>query len=81
MKVLICDIQLGGSTSQFLTYHKRNSTKEEFILCLLKAIKYRAKTRPAKQARRAASLIGLCMDKFPNDEEMLDIIVESIQRL
>ena len=34
MKTLICDIQLGGSTKQFLTWNKNNLSRAEFVEAL-----------------------------------------------
>lgn len=59
MKSLICDIRLGGSTSQFLTCGQRNLPKTEFINSIKKALSYRARTIPTKIARRFGCLIGV----------------------
>lgn len=81
MNMLTCDIQLGGSTTQFLEWQKRNVTKQEFIACIKNAITYRAKTLPYKQARRAACLIGVTYDQLGGDTYILDCICAAISSL
>lgn len=81
MKKLQCDIKLGGSTSQFLRWHSDNSSAEVFTSSVKDAITYRAKTKPALQARRAACLIGLIYDQFSGDEFMLDCVISAIASL
>ena len=81
MQRLTCDIKLGGCTSQFLEWHKRNTSKPEFINALISAITYKAKTLPHKQARRAACLIGLVYDQLDADEYLLDCIISAVGSL
>ncbi len=81
MKKLHCDIVLGGSTKQYLTYHKRTSTKDQFVAGLEKALSYRAKTKPCKMARRLGSLIGLTYDQLEGDPYILDCIITAFNNL
>lgn len=80
MQKLICDITLGGSTTQFLEWHKRNSNQDQFIYVLNKALYYRAKTKPVKLASRLGALIGLVYDQFEGDSYMLDCIITAFQQ-
>ena len=81
MNRLTCDIRLGGSTSQFLTYNKRVNSREQFVENVISAIIYRAKTKPYKQARRSVCLIGLIYDQLDGDEYLLDVVIEAINKL
>lgn len=78
---LQCDIQLGGSTAQYLSYNLRNSSKEQFIKGLEKSLSYRAKTKPFKMATRLAALIGLVYDEFNGDEYLLDVIITAFNNI
>jgi len=77
MNKLQCDIKLGGSTTQFLTYGKRQSSEKEFIRSINKALYYRAKTRPKKLATRLACLIGITYDQLDGDQYILDCIISA----
>lgn len=78
---LPCDIHLGSSTAQFLTYHERNSTETEFINALKKALSYKAKTKPTKMARRLGCLIGLTYDKLDGNNYILSCIITAFTQL
>jgi len=78
MKKLHCDIQLGGSSSQYLKWNKTNSTKEEFIKSLTKQLTHNAKTIPSKYATRCASIMGIIYDKFNGDPYLLDVLITAI---
>lgn len=80
MKKLICDIQLGGSTKQYLTWSKANLTREKFVNTLALALVSRAKTKPVRMAKRSAGLIGVVYDQLEGDEFYLDVIIEAIQK-
>ena len=80
MKRLTCDIQLGGSTSQYISWSKRNLTREEFVANLIKRLTYRAKTVPSKFGLRCAAMVGIIYDQFDGDEYLLDIVIEAINK-
>ncbi len=79
--MLHCDIHLGNSTAQFLTYHKNNSTETVFVEALKKALAYKAKTKPTKMARRLGCLIGLTYDKLNGDSYILNCIITAFTQL
>jgi hypothetical protein len=81
MERLICDINLGGSTSQFLDYNDRCSTKEAFAENVAKALMHNAKTKPTKIARRFGCLIALSMIQVSRDgdENMLNCVIAGFE--
>lgn len=81
MNYLTCDIKLGGSTSQYLDWSKRNLSRAEFIDSLVKALGYRSKTVPKKLARRFGCLIGIIYSEFNGDDYLLDCVIEAFNKL
>ena len=83
MNRLTCNIQLGGSTKQYLTWCKRNLSYDRFEESLIKQLEYRAKTRPTKIARRLACLIGLIYEEFEVSEQAfyLDIVISAFSKV
>jgi len=81
MKILTSDINLGGSTLQFLTWGKRNLSKIEFIRSIELNLKFKAKTKPTRIARRLASLVGVTYDLLKGDDYTLDCIIEAFNRV
>lgn len=78
---LPCDIHLGGSTAQFLTWGKENLSKENFVESIKKALMYKAKTKPLLMSRRLACLIGLTYDKLKADPYLLDCIITAFYKV
>ena len=56
---LRCDIELGGSTTQYLEWADRNISSSDFVDSLKKQLQYKAKTKPALMAKRSAVLVSL----------------------
>ena len=82
MKRLICDIQLGGSTKQFLTWNKSNLSRSEFVETLKGALCYRAKTKPTKIARRMTALTGVILTDLQGEQDYyLDVLIEAFTEL
>lgn len=82
MKSIVCDIKLGGSTEQFLTWNKRNSSRLDFVNNLSTAISYRAKTKPTKIARRMTALTGVILTNLKDDQDYyLDVLIESFEKV
>lgn len=78
MKKLICDITLGGSTKQYLTWSKANLSEEKFINNLAKALLFKARTKPITMAKRSAALIGIVYDQLEGESFYLDIVISAI---
>ncbi len=78
---LPCDIHLGGSTAQFLTYGKRQLTQNQFIDSIKKALIHKAKSKPFVLARRFGCLIGLIYDKLEGDEYILNSVITAFYQL
>ena len=81
MEMITCDIRLGGSTTQYLDWSKRNLTKEQFVDSLTRALSYRSKTTPKKLAKRFGCLIGLIYSEFNGDEYLLDCVIAAFHRI
>ena len=81
MQSLVCDINLGGSTYQYLDWSKRNLSKAAFVGALTKALSYRAKTRPKKLAKRFGCLIGIIYSEFNGDAYLLDCVIEAFHKV
>lgn len=79
VKILTCDIRLGGSTKQYLEWCKRNLLEEDFVASLEASLLNRAKTRPAKLARRLGSLIGIIVTEYTGHERdyYLDVTISA----
>ena len=78
---LLCDIQLGGSTKQYLEWNKKNRTESEFIGAIEKSLLHKAKTKPALMATRSAALIGVTYDLLDGDSYILDCICSAIRNI
>jgi len=83
MKKLICDIQLGGSTRQWVDYNERSLSDESLVANFKKAISYRAKTKPFKVAKRVGCLFGIIqgMSEGIKKERLLDCLIQAINEL
>lgn len=81
MAVLRCDIQMGGSTTQYLAWHLRNSSDEAFIASLILSIRHRAKTKPQLQARRVGSLMGIALTYFKDEPRVLNCLCIAVNDL
>lgn len=79
--LLLCDIQQGGSTTQYLDWGKRNLSRDNYISRFKDSIQSRAKTKPAKQALRTACLMANIYDRFDGDQYMLECLSQAIREL
>lgn len=81
MVKLQCDIELGGSTAQYLDWADRNISSSDFVDSLKKQLQYKAKTKPALMAKRSAVLMGLMFTEFPGNDRMLNCLCTAINQL
>ncbi len=81
MSRLPCEIQLGGSTKQYLEWDKRNLTKEQCVEHIKGSLQNKCRTNPARMAVKAASLIGVVYDLLDGDEWLLDCICAALSEL
>lgn len=79
-QTLRCDIDLGGSTEQFLDYGLRNYNEQQFIDSINRALYYRAKTKPKKLAQRFGCLLSIAHTKYDNNDYLLDCIIAAFHK-
>ena len=78
---LPCDIHLGGSTAQFLTWGREQLSQDAYVRSIKKALIFKAKSNPTLLARRLACLLGLTYDKLHGDDYILNSIFAAFYQI